>query len=127
MAADAWKQLANHKYLNIETYRRNGTPVRTPMWFAADSASEAFYMTTPASAGKVKRIRAYPGVRVAACDFSGNLKGDWIQAQASFCDSQQAKYAGKLLNRKYPMRFFFNLAAFLFRRKRAFIALRRAD
>lgn len=127
MSADAWKQLASHKYLNIETYRKNGTPVRTPMWFAADPASGELYLATPASAGKVKRIRAYPGVRVAACDFSGNLKGDWIPAQARFCDSEQAKLAGKLLNRKYPMRFFFNIAAFLFRRERALISIRRAS
>lgn len=126
MSADAWKQLASHKYLNIETYRKNGTPVRTPMWFAADLARGELYMATPASAGKVKRIRAYPGVRVAACDFSGNLKGDWIQAEAGFCNPEQAKHAGKLLNRKYPMRVLFNIAAFLFRRERALIAIRRA-
>ena len=127
MSTDAWKQLASHKYLNIETYRKNGTPVRTPMWFAADPASGELYVGTPASAGKVKRIRSYPGVRVAACDFSGNLKGDWIAAQASFCDSEQAKLAGKLLNHKYPMRVFFNIAAFLFRRQRALISIRRAS
>jgi PPOX class probable F420-dependent enzyme len=126
MTAEAWKQLASHKYLNIETYRKNGTAVRTPMWFAADPASGELFLGTPAGAGKVKRIRAYPGVRVAACDFRGNLRGDWIPAQASFCDPQKAKVAGKLLNRKYPMRVFFNIAAFLFRRERALIALRRA-
>lgn len=125
--SDAWKQLAGEKYLNLETYRRNGTAVRTPLWFAADPSTGELYVSTPASTGKVKRIRAYPGVRVAACDFSGNLTGDWIQAQARFCDPQQGKQAGRLLDRKYPMKLFFNIAAFLFRRKRALIALRRAS
>lgn len=126
MAACAWNQLTHEKYINVETYRKDGTPVRTPLWFAADPANREFYISTPASAGKVKRIRRYPRVRVAACDFSGNVKGEWLEAEARFCDADESRRAGKLLNRKYPMKIFFNVAAFLFRRKRALIAVRPA-
>jgi PPOX class probable F420-dependent enzyme len=121
--ARLWNQLAGEKYISVETYRKNGTPVRTPMWFAADPDNGSLYLSTPAKAGKVKRIRANPRARVAASDFQGNPKGEWLTAEARFCDPQQAKRAGRLLDRKYPLKFFFNVAAFLFRRKRAVIAL----
>src|SRR5919108_4673103 len=124
MTSGAWQQLASEKYFNLETYRRDGTAVRTPLWFAVDPASGEFYVSTPANSGKVKRIRRYPRVRVAACDFSGNVKGEWLPAEARFCDSGEAKRAGRLLDRKYRSKIFFNIAAFLFRRKRALIALR---
>lgn len=124
MTAAIWKQLANEKYINVETYRRDGTAVRTPLWFAADEAGKEFYISTPASSGKVKRIRRYPRVQVAACNFSGNVKGPWMAAEARFCEGEEAKRAGRLLDRKYPSKVIFNIAAFLFRRKRALIALR---
>ena len=127
MTAATWKQLGNEKYISLETYRRDGTAVRTPLWFAGDAGANEFYVSTPASSGKVKRIRRYPRVRVAACDFSGKVKGEWFEAEARFCDAQEAKRAGTLLNRKYPSKIIFNIAAFLFRRKRALIALRPAD
>jgi len=125
--SQVWRQLAAAKYINLETYRKDGTAVRTPLWFAADSETSELYISTPAGAGKVKRIRRYPGVRVAACDFKGDVKGEWMAAEARFCDAEQAKRAGRLLDRKYPMKFFFNVLAFLFRRKRALIGLRAAS
>jgi hypothetical protein len=64
---------------------------------------------------------------VAACDFSGNVKGEWLEAEARFCEGEEAKRAGRLLDRKYTSKIIFNIAAFLFRRKRALIALRAAD
>src|SRR5262245_8610886 len=127
MSAASRKQLGNEKYISLETYRRDGTGVRTPLWFAADSSGTEFYVSTPASSGKVKRIRRYPRVRVAACDFSGKTKGEWLEAEARFCEPAEAKRAGRLLDRKYPSKVIFNIAAFLFRRKRALIALRTAD
>ena len=127
MTPAAWKQLGNEKYISLETYRRDGTPVRTPLWFAADSSGSEFYISTPANSGKVKRIRRYPRVRVAACDFGGNVKGTWLDAEARFCEDEEAKRAGRLLDRKYWSKIFFNAAAFLFRRERALIALRSTD
>jgi uncharacterized protein len=127
MTAATWKQLGDEKYISLETYRRDGTPVRTALWFAANPSGNEFYISTPASSGKVKRLRRYPRVRVAACDFSGNVKGEWLEAEARFCEGEEAKRAGRLLDRKYPSKIVFNVAAFLFRRKRALIALRSAD
>ena len=51
------------KYLNLETYRRNGAGVRTPVWFAAGPKDYSragfpkFYVYTIADSGKAKRVR----------------------------------------------------------------------
>ena len=47
------------KYLNLETYRRNGNGVRTPVWFAAapeGGGGQKLYVYTTADSGKAKRI-----------------------------------------------------------------------
>src|SRR5262249_38406544 len=62
MRNDKLAQFANKKYLNLESYRRNGQGVRTPLWFVEDDGALYFY--TVAHSYKVKRIRNNPRVRV---------------------------------------------------------------
>jgi PPOX class probable F420-dependent enzyme len=53
------------KYPNLESVKRDGTPVQTPVWFAEDRG--VLYVYTLANAGKVKRIRRHPRIRFATC------------------------------------------------------------
>jgi uncharacterized protein len=100
-------EFAGHKYLNLETYRKNGQAARTPIWFAADPAvpldsSEAkLYAYSTADSGKVKRIRNNPHVRVAPCDIRGKLLGEWVDGLAQIVTGAEAGCADKLLNKKY--------------------------
>src|SRR5260370_39564431 len=76
--------LQGRKYLNIETFRKNGQGVRTPVWFAgkpADAASEKLYVYSTADSGKAKRIRNNARVRVAPSDVRGKLLGEWVEAR----------------------------------------------
>ncbi|MGH9576862.1 MAG: pyridoxamine 5'-phosphate oxidase family protein, partial [Terriglobales bacterium] len=73
---DTLAQFAGHKYLNLETYRRSGEEVLTPVWFAQDG--RVFYIYSLADAGKIKRIRRKPRVRIAPCNFRGDLLGTWV-------------------------------------------------
>ena len=55
-------QFAGAKYLSLETFRKTGMGVRTPVWFVQDELHNAsmitvFYIYSEADAGKVKRIR----------------------------------------------------------------------
>jgi len=68
------------KVISLETYRRNGDPVRTPVWFLEEDG--ILYVHTDASTGKVKRIRRNPKVRVAPSHFRGKPKADYIDARA---------------------------------------------
>jgi PPOX class probable F420-dependent enzyme len=95
--------MANGRYLNLETYRRTGAAVRTPVWFAADpdAGEPVFYVYTGARSGKVKRLRQASRARIALCDGRGNVKGDWIDAQADLVTGPAFQRGMALLDRKY--------------------------
>jgi len=63
--------LAAHKYVRLTTYRKDGTPVPTPVWLVRDG--EHLAVITGSGTGKVKRIRHTPAVRVAPSDGRGNV------------------------------------------------------
>ena len=92
-------QLAEQRYLNLETYRRTGQPVATPVWFAVDR--DVIYVYSLAGAGKVKRIRNNPRVRIAPCDARGALKGAWVDATARIVEERDAALAHSLFLAKY--------------------------
>jgi len=92
---------ANHKYLCLESYRKTGVPVRTPVWFAEDDGR--LYIYSLADSGKVKRIRNNPSVRVAACDARGRVLGEWADATAKIEDAAGEDLGMRLLNKKYGL------------------------
>ena len=100
------KQFEKQQYLNIETFRKNGEGVKTPVWFAQDG--EALRIWTFAGSGKIKRIRNNGIVRVAPSKVSGEPVGEWINAQAAADDSPEAiQYVEKLMRKKYGLSFSF--------------------
>jgi uncharacterized protein len=98
---------AGHKYLNLETFKKNGEGVKTPVWFAEDpsvnlDSSEAkLYVYTIGVSGKVKRIRNNNRVRVAPCNARGGLLGQWADARAENVTGTEADRGMQLLNKKY--------------------------
>ena len=94
---DAIAQFAGVKYLNLETFRKTGVGVRTPVWFAQDVLHSVptitvFYIYSEADAGKVKRIRNNPKVRVAPCTMRGDVRGAWIDGRARICEDDEAAH-----------------------------------
>ena len=69
MPHETFHQCSNQKYLNLETSRQSGTPVATPMWCAEHQGLLSVY--SRAEAGKVKRLRRDPRVRVVPCTARG--------------------------------------------------------
>ena len=93
-------------YINLSTRKRDGTFVQTPVWFAQEEKTNDYYIYSFKNAGKVKRIRNVPDIKVATCNFSGKLKGDWIDARADLIDeSEIIKFAYSILKSKYGIRF----------------------
>jgi len=92
-------QFDRQKYLNLETYRRNGSGVKTPVWFVEDEG--VLYVRTLANSGKVKRIRRNSRVRIAPCTVRGELLGAWVEARAELVEGAQEKRVQQLLKRKY--------------------------
>lgn len=92
-------QFRNEEYLSLESFRKNGVGVRTPVWFAESGGLVFIYSL--ANAGKVRRIRNNPHVRIAPCTFRGAIKGDWVEASATILDEDAAARAHDVLTRKY--------------------------
>jgi PPOX class probable F420-dependent enzyme len=98
---------AGHKYLSLETFRKNGEGVKTPVWFVTDPAANLdssdakLYVYTTGDSGKVKRIRNDSRVRVAPCNARGSLLGEWADARAGIVTGADADHGMQLLNRKY--------------------------
>ena len=73
-------------YINLATLKRDGTYINTPVWFAQEGESNNYYVYTLKKSGKVKRIRNFSDIKIAVCNFSGKLKGDWINASADLIE-----------------------------------------
>jgi len=90
----------DHRYLCLATVRRNGVEVKTPVWFAA--ADEKLYVFSAGEAGKVKRLRHSPRVRVAPCDARGRVQGAWQDGTGRIvADSRVIERAQAALRAKY--------------------------
>jgi uncharacterized protein len=98
-ASNHSSQFANSKCINLETYRQNGNPVRTPVWFV--EKADKLFVITGLDSGKVKRIRNSPRTRVTPSSFAGEPRGDWVDATAGFANEIESKIALRLMNRKY--------------------------
>ena len=72
--------LADEKYINLETFRKDGTGVKTPVWAAPMDG--ALYVFSAGDSFKVKRIRNNGKARAAACDARGNVRGAWFDGTA---------------------------------------------
>ena len=92
--------LGEARYINLETYRKNGTSVRTPVWTAR--LEDDLVVFTNRNSYKVKRLRRNSRVRVAQCGVRGALKGPWHDATGRVVtDSSAENAAYKALRRKY--------------------------
>ena len=121
MGLDAF---AGKKYLSLETYRRNGTGIRTPVWFAAAPAPESqiLYAYTTEDSGKAKRLRRTGTVRIAPCDAKGNVTGAWTDAHATIVRGDEFERGMGLLDRKYwPWKRILDLSVLLFPRHRRIV------
>jgi PPOX class probable F420-dependent enzyme len=118
-------QFGDQKYLSLETFKKNGQGVKTPVWFVLHE--NAFYVYTEADSWKVKRIRNNPRVRVAVCNFRGAIKGPWLDATSSLVEGDERLAADKLLDRKYFLKKLFNFLSRINRHKRAMIKIETRD
>ncbi|GAA3062837.1 PPOX class F420-dependent oxidoreductase [Actinokineospora globicatena] len=98
---DAWTSLGDGKYLLVTTYKRDGTPVPTPVWITRDGTDLVFW--TVRDSGKVKRIRNNPRVEVAPCDLRGNPRGGSTAARARLLDDPTSEHVRRLIQRKYGL------------------------
>jgi PPOX class probable F420-dependent enzyme len=119
MGESPFVQFGTHKYISLETFRKTGVGVRTPVWFVVHNG--ALYLYTEASSGKVKRIRNNPRVRVALCTIRGRVLGPWLDGTASIVEGEERRAADRLLDRKYFLKVVFNWLTRMKRHERVMI------
>ena len=100
-AGNRLEELAKHKYINLETYKKSGQPVRTPVWFMIDN--NLIYVVTSADTGKAKRLRNNPSVRIVPSSYNGEPKGEWNDGRARFAEGSEAERAIQLRKKKYGL------------------------
>jgi uncharacterized protein len=112
---------ADAKYVNLRSFKRDGSPVDTPVWFA--TLDDRIVIFTDGTSYKVKRIQRNPKVELARCDVRGGLRGPWLPGSCRVVDEPELiRRAYDALNAKYGwmMRlgtFFATLAGRVKRRK----------
>lgn len=93
--------LASGKYLSLTTFRRDGSPVATPVWLVRDG--DALRVITQADSGKAKRLRNDSRVLLAPCDARGNLKGAQVEGTATLEDATETARTAQMIEARYGL------------------------
>lgn len=88
------------KYINIQTYKKTGQPISTPVWFIIKD-NKIFFRTSHNS-GKIKRIRNNNFVKFALCDMRGKIKGEWYEGIAKIENDSDNSILFQI-NKKYGL------------------------
>ncbi|MEV7464986.1 PPOX class F420-dependent oxidoreductase [Streptomyces kronopolitis] len=100
------EEVARSPYVSLVTFRRNGTPVATPVWAVAEGGE--LLVWTRDDSGKVKRLRNGARVTVTPCDVRGRI-AEGVQSLEGTGRLLEGSAAlgrvRKAMARKYGLRF----------------------
>jgi PPOX class probable F420-dependent enzyme len=85
----------------LTTYKRDGTPVATPVTIAVDG--DHAYVRTWDSAWKARRMRNNPAVLVAPATVRGRPTGEAVAARSRQLDGDEAQRAAHAIARRQPI------------------------
>jgi PPOX class probable F420-dependent enzyme/deazaflavin-dependent oxidoreductase (nitroreductase family) len=94
--------LVQENFVCLTTFRKNGSPVPTPVWFAQHQG--VIYIYTESHSGKIQRIHHTSRVTLAPCSATGKIKGPAIEGHARLVsDAQERADAQAALAKKYGL------------------------
>lgn len=93
--------LDSAKYVSFVTYKKDGTPVATPVWVVPFQGGYAF--TADPDSFKIKRLRNDARATLTVCDMRGKIKdGATVHIGAAVVlDEDDAEDVAKLIGKKY--------------------------
>ncbi|MFF5710858.1 PPOX class F420-dependent oxidoreductase [Streptomyces sp. NPDC012756] len=99
------EELRRGRYVSLTTFRKNGTGVATPVWYAVEGS--ALYVWTRSDSWKVKRLCNDPRVEVAVCDLRGNIAegAERFTGTGRLVEGEELRRIRRLLARKYTWQF----------------------
>jgi PPOX class probable F420-dependent enzyme len=93
-------ELRGARYALLRSFRRDGTPVDTPIWFGFDGTAVLFRTKM---GPKTTRLAARPDVELASCDHKGRVhRGEaTIAGRATILSGAEAEKANRVLHERY--------------------------
>src|ERR1700742_2940266 len=93
-------ELSTSRYALLRSYRRDGTPVDTPIWFGLDG--DALLFRTKIGP-KTKRLSAHRDVELTACDHRGRVRAGAAATAGggTILSGAEAERANRLLHARY--------------------------
>ncbi|GGN66788.1 PPOX class F420-dependent oxidoreductase [Nocardia rhizosphaerihabitans] len=92
-------ELQTANFVLLTTFRKDGSPVGTPVWAVAHD--DKLFVWTVTDSWKVKRIRRNPEVTVQPCDARGKAHGVVTGGTARLLDATETEQVRSWLRRKY--------------------------
>ena len=102
MSAAKTTPLDAARYVNLETFKKSGAGVKTPVWAAPLDGKLVIF--SEGTAFKVKRLRNDARIRIAACDMRGGVAPDatWYEGTGRIIeDAGEIQRALAALGAKY--------------------------
>jgi len=96
-------EIDDAKYISFVSFRKDGTPVPSPVWCVPYDGGYAF--TTEPQSWKVKRILANPKVTIQVCNLRGHVKAgaNVYSGTAELLDAEATADVRERVKRKYPI------------------------
>lgn len=98
-AGNGLTQFEEQRTVRLTTFKRDGTPVGTPVHIAV--ADGKAYFRTPHKTWKVKRLRNSPRVEIAPSTFRGRATGAAIAGTARLLEGEEERAARQAIGKKY--------------------------
>ncbi|WP_264992072.1 PPOX class F420-dependent oxidoreductase, partial [Mycobacterium montefiorense] len=93
-------ELSDARYALLRSFRRDGTPADTPIWFAKDGDALVFRTKV---GPKTKRLAARPDIELRACDYRGRARrnAETVAGRATLLSGADAERGNRLLHERY--------------------------
>ncbi|MFX0049514.1 MAG: PPOX class F420-dependent oxidoreductase [Candidatus Hermodarchaeota archaeon] len=89
------------KYVSLITYKKNGSPIATQVWFVEEA--KKLYVVTLQGRYKFKRIKNNPNVKIAPASMRGKPSGEYIGGIARILSDAESRPIIELFRKKYRM------------------------
>ncbi len=93
-------RLGGARYALLRSFRRDGTPVDTPIWFALDGNALLFRTKV---GPKTSRLATRPDVELTACDYRGRVRPGvaTVAGRATILSGADAERGNGVLRTRY--------------------------
>jgi len=93
-------ELSAARYALLRSFRRDGTPIDTPIWFGFDGDALVFRTKV---GPKTRRLAARGDVELAACDYRGRVRrgATTVAGRATILSGTDAERANRVLHERY--------------------------